>query len=64
MTLQRQTGWPVTIAQSYTFSLLSIVPNPAVPAAYLNKKCTKVADRPFHDCKFTCRDIGDRGRSA
>jgi hypothetical protein len=24
---------------------------------------TEVADRPLSDGKFTCRDIGDRGRS-
>ncbi len=27
------------------------------------KRCTEVADRPFPDGKFTCRDIGDRQRS-
>ena len=26
-------------------------------------RCTEVAVRPFPDGKFTCRDIGDRGRS-
>ena len=25
-------------------------------------RCTEVADRPFADGKFTCRDIGDRWR--
>ena len=27
-------------------------------------RCTEVADRPFPDGKFTCRDIGDRWRSS
>ncbi len=27
-------------------------------------RCTEVAGRPFPDGKFTCRDIGDRGRYA
>jgi hypothetical protein len=27
-------------------------------------RCTEVADRAFHDGKFTSRDIGDRRRSS
>ncbi len=27
-------------------------------------RCTEVAGRPFPGGQFSCRDIGDRGRSA